>query len=159
MTSVRRYAAWALGATMMLLGCGNDSAGPDRGAYEALYAIPSSSPDTSTVFGTWGNKKIIDGGQFVIEARIRLQPKSVAVATRCSRSSDNATLTVGVTVEATVTETSIRVTEEKRDVKNFGADDDGRCEAFASKFEDTLDLSSGKLRFGSGGDTFEKFAD
>lgn len=159
MRAGQRRRMWVLGAVLLGLapsGCGKD----DEDPYEALFSTTTASPNKESVFGIWGNKLIVDGGQLTIESRLRLRATEVTVSTRCTRSSDGATATAGVTARATVTESTISVAEAKEDVRKLGPEgaNQGECSAVTTVFEDPLVIEDGQLRIGSG-TAFEKFAD
>ena len=162
MTSVWRNAGWLLGLTIATTSCSkNEDVGPD---YDALFVSQSSAANTKTVFGIWGNRRVKTDdtyGKYTYESRFKLEASKVTVATRCTREKDGATTTVGVAAEATVTEDHVSIKEDKQAEVKYGPESgdlkQDTCTVTASKFEDDLVLTGGKLTFA--GDVFDKFAD
>jgi hypothetical protein len=81
----------------------SSSSGSTEEDFSPLYAPASGSPNTKTVFGTWGLSKTDSG--FLTEARLKLTPTHVVFANRCSKGSES--VIVGLSVDATVTEETI----------------------------------------------------
>jgi hypothetical protein len=159
MTALWRNAAWLLGLAMAAVGCSKDEASADK-AYDGLYVEQSSNADTKTVFGIWGNKKVSDDGLNTFESRVRLSADQVMSATRCTQKKSGASIVVGVTASAVVTQDHIKITESETKSsgdQKYGSDPEDTCFSKIPVFEEDLVLSGGKLSFA--GDVFDKFAD
>ncbi len=86
--------------------------GTESTEFDALFDAPASSKTTATVRGIWAGSF----GYSQADVRVKIEGSSITAAMRC-----NNRTTVGVTVAAKVTETSIRVLESKASGTGFSS--------------------------------------
>jgi hypothetical protein len=131
----------ALAATSLSACSSSDGSAADAESFEDMYADNTADGNTQSVFGTWGLTQEQSG--FTQDTRVTLAADKIRFATRCSKDTDS--VIAGITLPATVTETTLVVPQGGKDQKQV---QNALCLVQITAGQGTLALKAGQLDFG-----------
>jgi hypothetical protein len=132
---------FALAVTSNSACSSSDGSGGDAESFDDMYADNTADGNTQTVFGTWGLTQQQSG--FTQDMRVSLTADKIRFAARCSKDTDS--IIAGITLPATVTETSLVVPQGGKDQKQV---QNALCIVQITAGQGTLAIKSGQLDFG-----------